>query len=72
MNKRSRACNTKIKTRLLIVIVFMFITASYIINARFDDQKKREDVDVLNNLLTQRDRERNKMFYRITYQGLIE
>jgi len=38
----------------------------------FDDPRKKDDVVVLNGLLTQRDRERNKMFHHVTYQSVVE
>ncbi len=38
----------------------------------FDDPRKKDDVVVLNGLLTQRDRERSKMFHHVTYQSVVE
>ena len=38
----------------------------------FNDPRKKDDVVVLNGLLTQRDRERNKMFHHVTYQSVVE
>ena len=33
----------------------------------FDSSQRQQDVQILNSLITNRDRERNKVFYRITY-----
>lgn len=40
--------------------------------ARFEDPRKREEMQTLNAMLTQRDKDRNKLHHHVTYLALIE
>ena len=52
-------------------LVFLVLVAMNFC-AKFEDPRKREDVQTLNAMLTQRDRERNKLHHHVTYLALIE
>jgi hypothetical protein len=55
---------------LLSILVFLVLLTA--VQNRFEPPEKQSDMKILNQLITNRDRRFNRMFYRVTYQELVE
>ncbi len=55
---------------LLSILVFLVLLS--VVQNRFESPQKQTDMKILNQLITNRDRRHNRMYYRVTYQELIE
>ena len=54
---------------LILLSLFLF---SVSLAPRFEPAHKKADAQHLNELITNRDRAKNRVFYRVTYKELVE
>ena len=57
---------------MLHLILLSLFLLSVSLAPRFEPAPKRADAHQLNELITNRDRAKNRIFYRVTYKELVE
>ena len=53
----------------LFFVVLLFVSR---VQNRFETPQRIQDMKILNQLITHRDRQNKKVYYRVTYEELIE
>lgn len=71
--KRPRQqCNSQISPLVFFLFALSLFIGVSTNRYYIDHEQKKNDAKFLSQLITQRDKDRNKIYYRVTYQDLIE
>lgn len=57
---------------MLAFTTILFSLLFILVQPRYESPQEKQNSQIMNDLITQRDRQMNRVYYRITYQQLVE